>query len=220
MSLDAMADWPVGRHLDVGSFTLHVAMVMAARGHRTVAADLPYMQMVDDSKDEFNRRLAAHGLEFAAMNANYIGALPVADASCDSFSCLETIEHMAMDHWRLLAEWHRAIRPGGRILVTVPNVLRATRLLSILRGRGFPPTLDEMRSSPFDSAIHFREYRKSELRRLLTESGFRIDRIDTLHTLSLTAQGHHGGALKRAAQPFARLWPFGGDTILAVGVRE
>jgi len=219
LSLGALADLPRGRHVDVGSFTLHVAMVMAALGHHSVAADLPYMQMVPESAGEFNRRLIAAGVEFSPMNPHYIGALNLPDASFDSMSCFETMEHMAMNHYRLVAEWRRVLRPGARLAVSVPNVMRVTRFMSVLLGRGFPPTLDEMKAAPFDSVLHFREYRKWELRKLLTESGFTITRIETIHTLPLASQGAHAGILKRAAQPLARLWPFGGDTILAVAVK-
>lgn len=220
LSLAAMAPWPTGKHADIGAFTLHTAAAMARRGHNVAAVDLPFLAQGADTRDVYTARLASGPIRFLPYHDHDPTRLPFADGEMDSLCCLETLEHLPVNHWRVAAQWHRVLRPGGRILVSVPNVLRLTRTLSILAGRGYPPTLDEMRAAPFDSSIHFREYRRGELRRLLEESGFRVLRLGAVYTMPLAAQGSGSATVKRALQPLAGLWPFGGDTLMAEAVRE
>lgn len=215
-----MARWPTGAHADIGAFTLHMAAAMARRGHRVTAVDLPFLAEGSKTRNVYTARLRSVGSAFRAFPENDPKQLPFVDGSLDSLCCLETLEHLPVNHWRVAAEWHRVLRPGGRILVSVPNVLRLTRTLSILAGRGYPPTLDEMRSAPFDSSIHFREYRRGELRRLLEESGFRVVQTRAVYTMPLAAQGSGSAMAKRLLQPVAPLWPFGGDTLFAEAIRD
>jgi len=50
------------------------------------------------------------------------GAIPVADASQDGVILFETLEHLLDDQLdREIAELRRVLRPGGRLLITVPN---------------------------------------------------------------------------------------------------
>lgn len=74
--------------------------------------------------------------------------LPVADASFDAVLCTEVLEHVA-EPAAALAELHRVLAPGGRLLVTVPFVI-------------------ELHEEPHD---HFR-YTSHGLRGLLERAGF------------------------------------------------
>jgi ubiquinone/menaquinone biosynthesis C-methylase UbiE len=70
--------------------------------------------------------LAAHGhpagVEMLAADAR---ALPVADASADLVTMLDVIEHLTeAEQAAALAEVHRVLAPGGRVLIhTMPNRL-------------------------------------------------------------------------------------------------
>ena len=48
---------------------------------------------------------------------------PIEDESADAILCAETLEHVLRPA-RLLAEAHRCLRPGGRLLLTVPFAAR------------------------------------------------------------------------------------------------
>lgn len=92
-------------------------------------------------------------------------ALPFPDAAFDLVWCSETLEHVA-DTARFLAQARRVLRPGGELLVTVPNHsgLRRARALVAFE-RAFPPLGD-----------HLRFYTARSLRDALEDAGFaRLD---------------------------------------------
>jgi len=49
------------------------------------------------------------------------GSLPHGDGSAASVTALDVLEHVEQDD-RLLREWHRVLRPGGRLRLSVPRV--------------------------------------------------------------------------------------------------
>jgi SAM-dependent methyltransferase len=98
--------------------------------------------------------------------------LPVADASFDAVVCTEVLEHVA-EPAIVLAELSRALRPGGRLLLTVPFVI-------------------ELHEEPHD---HYR-YTSHGLRGLLERAGFAdIDVRPSSGWFATLAQTlRHGGA--------------------------
>lgn len=59
-------------------------------------------------------------LEFQVADAN--DALPFPDESFDALFCNDSINHLR-DRTRVLADWHRVLRPGSRCLYTDPIVV-------------------------------------------------------------------------------------------------
>ena len=55
--------------------------------------------------------------EFRAADAT--GPLPFSDASFDAITCIDAINHLP-DRPRVIADWARVLKPGGRLLFTVP----------------------------------------------------------------------------------------------------
>jgi SAM-dependent methyltransferase len=84
--------------------------------------------------------------------------LPLRTESCDTVVSLETIEHLH-DPLAFGRELRRVIRPGGDVLLSTPNALRS------------------IGSNPY----HLREMSIDELRQLLEESGFRLERVWAQH---------------------------------------
>ncbi len=92
-----------------------------------------------------------------------LAALPVPGARVDVVATLQVIEHV-WDHAEFVTECHRALRPGGRLMVTTPNRLT------------FSPGLDTP-LNPF----HTKEFTAAELTQLLAAHGFAIDGVLGLH---------------------------------------
>lgn len=99
---------------------------------------------------KLSERLEARGLDPAAIitpcdlypeefrfaplrcvRSDFNGRLPFDDATFDCVVCMEVIEHIA-DQPHLLAEAARVLKPGGRAIVTTPNVLNINARLRYL----------------------------------------------------------------------------------------
>ncbi|MEC3973830.1 class I SAM-dependent methyltransferase [Amycolatopsis sp. H20-H5] len=106
--------------------------------------------------------------DVAVARAN-LAYLPLRGASVDVVANFQVIEHL-WDQAGFLAECHRVLRPGGRLLVTTPNRLT------------FTPD-SETPLNPY----HTRELSPSEMDTMLREAGFLVE---TLHGL------HHGASLR------------------------
>ncbi len=91
--------------------------------------------------EEFAGRLAIEGID-----ANYssdrvrsgsVTALPYAEGTFDRAMCLDVLEHLTFEEQpRALAELFRVLRPGGELLVSVPNLAHLqSRVHFALQGR-------------------------------------------------------------------------------------
>jgi SAM-dependent methyltransferase len=91
------------------------------------------------------------------------GSLPLEHASVDLVWCSEVLEHVA-DTAYLLLEVRRVLRPGGRLLVTVP---RSGRLTALIRFQAHFDPLGQ----------HLRFYTRRSLAATLEHSGFEDVRV-------------------------------------------
>ena len=91
--------------------------------------------------DEFHGRLAIEGVDpnYASdrVRRGSLIALPYGDGSFDRALCLDVLEHLDFaEQPRALAELFRVLRPGGELLVTVPNLAHLqSRLHFLFTGR-------------------------------------------------------------------------------------
>jgi 2-polyprenyl-3-methyl-5-hydroxy-6-metoxy-1,4-benzoquinol methylase len=98
------------------------------------------------------------------------GPWPLRDGEFDVVWASEVIEHVA-DTERWLNEVRRVLRPGGRLVVTTPDVGPLRRL----------------RCAPDPRGQHLRFYTRRSLRRLLQEMGFGAVEVRARHGRLLAA---------------------------------
>jgi SAM-dependent methyltransferase len=105
--------------------------------------------------------------------------LPYDDASFDYLSCLEGIEHLE-DQFAFVREGWRVLRPGGRFLISTPNVLGLASRWRFFWTGFFPlatKPMNEHRKAPVHDHIHLTTY--YELRYMLRTTGFTVPEVTT-----------------------------------------
>jgi ubiquinone/menaquinone biosynthesis C-methylase UbiE len=132
---------------------------------------------------EFQAEIARRGLENrmeAVVGSG--GPIPLPDACADVVTCFTVLEHVA-DEKATLAELRRLLKPGGRLLLTVPN----RWWIFETHGADLPllpwnrvPLVSWWPKRLHDRYARARIYRKREIRRLVREAGFQLDAVFNL----------------------------------------
>jgi 2-polyprenyl-3-methyl-5-hydroxy-6-metoxy-1,4-benzoquinol methylase len=127
--LDAVADG--ARVLDVGCATGYLAAELARRGCTVVGVE--FDPVAAQQARAFCREVVVGDLESEAVRADVQRA--VADAGgVDTVICADVLEHLR-DPWAVLAWLRTLLDPGGRAIVSVPNIAHWTVRRALLRGR-------------------------------------------------------------------------------------
>jgi SAM-dependent methyltransferase len=141
--------------LDADSEVLEVAsgsggpalFMVHETGCRVVGVDLH-----EAGVDTANAAAAAQGLADRArfIHTDARGPLPFDGASFDAVQCIDSVNHM-YEREHVFGEWHRVLRPGGRLLftdpITVGGMIRRAEMIARSGGMGefvfTPPGVDE-----------------------------------------------------------------------------
>jgi SAM-dependent methyltransferase len=157
--------WHVGRRRILASFVEDICRRVTGRRPRILdvgcgtGANLIMLSKYGDAEgvDLSEDALAfcrERGLDRVRLGAGE--ALPYDDCSFDLVTAFDVVEHMD-DDLAGLSEMHRVLRPGGRALLFVPTFMFLWGLQD-------------------DVSHHRRRYRLPELRRVLEQAGFEIER--------------------------------------------
>jgi SAM-dependent methyltransferase len=114
---------------------------------------------------------------------------PSADGSYDLVLCCEVLEHVLINPSHMFFEAHRALKPGGFLVVTTPNVARAQNIKALAEGRNI---YDAYHGNGIYGR-HNREYTAAEVRALLESCGFDLVSHETLDVYSVTEPGSAPG---------------------------
>ena len=190
----------LARHIDAGERVLQVdggpgwlAEMMQARGARVTLTDLSNVAVAK-----------AQALGLAARQFDIdAGPLPFADAAFDVVVSDSQLEHR-FDPEHALDEMVRVLRPGGRLILLLPNTAHWRVRWWLLRGR-FP----YIANTPTDW-LHLRFFTLPDTRILLARRGIAVEQVDG--SASLWVPGLYPAWLRRgpAAKLYARLarrWP-------------
>jgi SAM-dependent methyltransferase len=169
---DRLGVGPGTRLLDVGCGLGRHTFEALRRGAAVVAADLDRDALATVA--EWAGAMGAEGqvppaASFAAVSAD-ARRLPFADCSFDRVVASETLEHISEDAVAM-HEIARVLRSGGRAVVTVP--------------RWWPEAVCWALSREYHSneGGHVRIYKTPQLKRRLSATGLRVDRVGYAHAL-------------------------------------
>ncbi len=161
--------------LDLGAGNGVMSIAMQAAGANVTAADnwRPYSQagaghdeasmLRMGERDKILERFRKHGVRTIETNL-LEGKLPLEDESFDMVITMAVIEHFPGSPQKMLEEAKRVLKPGGILVIEVPNIAALRNRLKLLTGRSMHfPIEDWYRSDPFFG--HFRELSRAELRK-------------------------------------------------------
>jgi SAM-dependent methyltransferase len=123
-----------------------------------------------------------HGLATLKINPEN-GAVDSPEAVFDGATCIEVMEHL-FDPLQAAREIHRVMKPGGILIVTVPNFgYHPHRLMALLRAQ-VPSAPDDPKKNRFNG-VHIRFFSKLMLKRLLRDAGFTKIKIGSFDDASV-----------------------------------
>lgn len=114
--------------------------------------------------------------EFPTFNVETVHPYPYPAGAFDVVYFCETLEHLVVNPLRVFRELRRILRPGGHLVVTLPNAVRLTNVAAMLAGRNF---FDLYQEGNGVHGRHNREFTLAEVRALLERDGYEIVRAET-----------------------------------------
>lgn len=150
-----------GRYLDVSSPRLLPLLFVDARPGITATLVNPDPADLAETRD----LAEACGLDSrCTFESTLIEALAIPDASLDVITCISVLEHIRDDATALARMW-RMLRPGGRLLLSLPCA--ATAEQQFLNVKTYDFTANEADGSVFHQYL----YSEATLRRLTAVTG-------------------------------------------------
>ena len=147
--------------LDVATGTGHTAFAVAPYVEQVIATDITQAMLEEATK--LQHELGQSNIEFRIADVHQ---LPFDDASFDLVTSRRAPHHFS-DLKRALAEMRRVLKHGGRLVIDDRSAPEDAHSADIMNKLDW-----------FHDQSHVREYRPSEWRRLLTESGFQIEALE------------------------------------------
>lgn len=111
---------PGKKLLDVGCGAGGPALRIAATTGCSVVGIDVHEQAITTASTLAAQRGLAERAEFRSADAS--GPLPFSEASFDAITCIDAINHFS-DRSRVIAEWARLLKAGGRLLFTDPIIV-------------------------------------------------------------------------------------------------
>jgi SAM-dependent methyltransferase len=176
-----------GPLLEVGCMPGHLSIMLAKLGYDWHGVDL------NPARGE--KLWAAHSLGVAKTDIE-IERLPFENGSFSIVLFTEVLEHLRINPLFALREIARVMKPGGRIILSVPNITPVHRLKFLL-GRDYQGDIIEEfeKLDRYGHMGHIRLYSKREI-------------IKILHHIGCSGIKHeYGGSLNRK-KPWLRRLPF------------
>jgi len=202
------------RILDVGSGPCDKTAVLSLLGfHCTACDDLNDFW----HKEGANRKLIVDftklvGIQFDMLKEQ---KLPYPD---DTFDCVifsDVIEHLHDSPRVILNDALAKLKPGGLLLITMPNSVNLRKRISVLTGHSNYQSLELFFWSPLPYRGHVREYTLQETKRLLRLMGLEIVEAYTFH--GMLARRVHSSLAKSLYILLTTLIPGCRDSIAVVG---
>jgi len=199
-----------GSLLDVGSGACAKAALLSLCGYRVSACDdlLDPWHLRNDNRKriiEFARQV---GIDFFLDRAGH--AFPYQAGQFDLVLMSDILEHLHHSPLELLCQVLEWLKPGGFLLVTVPNAANLRKRVSLLVGRTNYPPFEDFFWSPMPWRGHVREYVLHDLKLLSQFTQLDVVELRDIHKMAY-------GRLKSA---LSRYLYYGATAVPIPGIRD
>jgi 2-polyprenyl-3-methyl-5-hydroxy-6-metoxy-1,4-benzoquinol methylase len=188
-----------GRVLDIGSGQFAVLC------HHLLGARCDVLD-IDTRSEEALRK---SGIGFTALDLSR--EIFSAPAAYDAVIMAEVIEHVPTPPYVVFANLLPALRPGGHLLVTTPNLYRLRNLIRMALGKRIFDYF--LVPGPDQPLGHFIEYSREQLEWHLTRSGFQVVE-SSLEQLTFGGASRRAQLARRALAPILSLNPLWRDNLV------
>jgi SAM-dependent methyltransferase len=161
-----------------------------------------------DRTDAFRARFARADIRLRSCDLDRV-SIPFEDRYFDYVLFAETLEHIFAPPTDVLREVLRIIKPGGRLLLTVPNIAIMKKRLGLLLGHNpLPDPDDRLKTHPTHGHGHVHEYTRNEIAAVCRRAGFQVVNLRMIwkspsDILRMVCEGQ--GALLRRLALLAKL---------------
>lgn len=162
----------LAKFLDIGCGFCYLTKFLKLHGLKVYAVDFFY-------GDIPKIRCKESGVPFFQLNIE-VDNLPFGEEVFDVVFLGEVLEHFNYSPLNPLRKIRRALKKGGRLILTTPNALRLINLFKVLLGYNLYPDLNTYFEKPIYYKgmsffyRHNRLYTMKELRELISQAGFKI----------------------------------------------
>ena len=155
-----------GRVLEIGSVPCQFTSLLQQLGY-----DVRGLDLAPERVDAFARK---HELSVDKVDIE-TDRFPVADGSIGMVLFLEVLEHLRVNPLHTFRELARALEPGGRLLLSTPNITPVHRLMFLFDKPYQGDLVAEFRKLETVGHMgHFRLYSLCDIRAMLDEVGLEI----------------------------------------------
>jgi SAM-dependent methyltransferase len=158
------------RLLDVGAQFGALAIYATQLGWHAAAVDYGMYARA------FREAVADRGVDYRECDLGR-EPLPFADNSFDFATYTDVIEHHPFSPKRALAEIHRVLVPGGRLILATPNHASIYNRIKLLFGASVNDNFDYFFNTSAEAETydgHHREFTRAEIGSALDQTGFRV----------------------------------------------
>jgi SAM-dependent methyltransferase len=129
-----------------------------------------------DRTDLLRDRFVERGVQFKSCNLDE-GKIPFDDQFFDLIIFTEVLEHVFGPPSEILQEFKRVLRPGGELILGVPNIARLANRLRLFFGVSPLPDADnQMKRDWVHGHGHIHEYTRQEISDLCCKNGLEVTR--------------------------------------------
>lgn len=159
-----------GQILEVGSMPFHLTAYLSKIGISVKGIDL--------EPERARRFIKKYNLDISKCNVD-TERLPFGDDSFEVVIFNEIFEHLRINPIATLLELNRVLKPGGKLILTTPNLYAVGNIWWYLTGRSIDnsPFKEYLKLEKLGHMGHVRIYSAREVREFLFHTQFEVDKV-------------------------------------------